>query len=71
MPLKLSWIRSLSLFSVAFLLSAGSVFAQSAGCPAVAAHEATPAEEAYQKGKYEVAESLTCRDFSENPTIWN
>jgi hypothetical protein len=58
MPLKLSWIRSLSLFSVAFLLSAGSVFAQSAGCPAVAAHEATPAEEAYQKGKYEVAESL-------------
>jgi hypothetical protein len=58
MPLKISWIRSLSLFSVAFLLSAGSVFAQSAGCREVAAHEAMPAEEAYQKGKYEVAESL-------------
>ncbi len=59
MPLKISWIRSLSLFSVAFLLSAGSVFAQSAGCREVAAHEAMPAEAmAYRQAKYEVAESL-------------
>ncbi len=58
MPLKISWVRSLSLFSVAFLLSAGSVYAQSAGCREVPAHEATPAEAAYQKGKYEEAESL-------------
>ena len=58
MPLKITWVRSLSLFSVAFLLSAGSVYAQGAGCREVPAHEATPAEAAYQKGKYEVAESL-------------
>jgi len=58
MPLKITWIRSLSLFSVAFLLSAGSAFAQSAGCPEVHAGEATPAEAAYRQGKYEVAESL-------------
>ena len=58
MPLKISWVRSLSLFPVAFLLSAGSVYAQSAGCREVPAHEATPAEAAYQKGKYEEAESL-------------
>jgi tetratricopeptide (TPR) repeat protein len=58
MPLKISWIRSLSLLSVAFLLSAGSVFAQGAGCHEVAAHEATPAEAAYRQAKYEVAESL-------------
>jgi tetratricopeptide (TPR) repeat protein len=58
MLLKTIWVRSLSLFSVAFLLSAGSVFAQAAVCSEVAAHEATPAETAYGQGKYEVAESL-------------
>jgi hypothetical protein len=58
MPLKITWIRSLSLFSVAFLLSAGSVFAQAGACSEVPAHESTPAETAYQQGKYEVAESL-------------
>jgi hypothetical protein len=58
MPLKITWVRSLSLFSVAFLLSAGSVFAQAAVCSEMAAHEASPAEAAYKQGKYEVAESL-------------
>ena len=58
MPFGMLGVRSLSLFSVAFLLSATSVFAQGAGCREVPAHEATPAEAAYQKGKYEVAESL-------------
>ena len=58
MPLRMIGVRSLSLFSGAFLLSATSVFAQGAGCREVPAHEATPAEAAYQKGKYEVAESL-------------
>ena len=58
MPLRITWVRSLSLFSVAFLLSAGSVFAQAAACSEVPAHEATPAETAYQQGKYEVADSL-------------
>ena len=57
MPLKISWVRSLSLFSVAFLLSAGSV-ARAAVCSEVPAHEVTPAEAAYGQGKYEVAESL-------------
>ena len=58
MPFRMIAVRSLSLFSVAFLLSATSVFAQGAGCREVPAHEATAAEAAYQKGKYEVAESL-------------
>src|ERR1700722_15737385 len=58
MPLKTSWVRTLSLFSVAFLLSATSVFAQAAACSEVPAHEATPAEVAYQQGKYEVADGL-------------
>jgi tetratricopeptide (TPR) repeat protein len=58
MPLRIIWVRSLSLFSVACLLSATSVFAQGASCHEAPAHEATPAEAAYQKGKYEVAESL-------------
>jgi hypothetical protein len=58
MPLRIIWVRSLSLFSVAFLLSVTSVFAQGAGCREVPAHEAAAAEAAYQKGKYEVAESL-------------
>jgi Tfp pilus assembly protein PilF len=58
MPLKVSWVRTLSLCSVAFLLSATSVFAQAAACSEVPAHEATPAEVAYQQGKYEVADGL-------------
>jgi tetratricopeptide (TPR) repeat protein len=58
MPLTITWVRSLSLFSVAFLLSAGSVFAQAAVCSEAPAHEVTPAEAAYGQGKYEVAESL-------------
>jgi tetratricopeptide (TPR) repeat protein len=58
MPLRITWVRSLSLFSAAFLLSAGSVIAQAAACSEVPAHEATPAETAYQHGKYEVADSL-------------
>jgi hypothetical protein len=57
MPLNIIWVRSLSLFSVAFVLSAASVFAQ-AVCSEVPAHEATPAETAYGQGKYEIAESL-------------
>jgi hypothetical protein len=58
MPLKITWVRSLSLFSVAFLLFAGPVFAQGAVCSEVPAHATTPAEAAYGQGKYEVAESL-------------
>jgi hypothetical protein len=58
MPLKISWVRSLSLFAGTFLLSAGSVFAQAGACSEVPAHQPTPAETAYQQGQYEVAESL-------------
>jgi tetratricopeptide (TPR) repeat protein len=67
MPLKITWVRSLSLFSVAFLLSAGSVYAQSAACSEVPAHEATPAEAAYGQGKYEVAESLYLQALQGKP----
>jgi tetratricopeptide (TPR) repeat protein len=58
MPPKVTWIRSLSLFSVASLLTAGSVFAQGAGCSQVPAHEPTPAEAAYGQAKYELADGL-------------
>jgi tetratricopeptide (TPR) repeat protein len=58
MPFKITWVRSLSLFSVAFLLSAGAVFVHAATCSEVPAHDATPAEAAYGQGKYDVAESL-------------
>jgi tetratricopeptide (TPR) repeat protein len=67
MPLKITWVRSLSLFSVAFLLSAGSVFGQAAVCSEVPAHEATPAEAAYAQGKYEVAESLYLQELLQKP----
>jgi hypothetical protein len=58
MPLKITWVRSLSLFAATVVLSAGAVFAQAAVCSEVPAHEVTPAEAAYQQGKYEVAENL-------------
>jgi tetratricopeptide (TPR) repeat protein len=67
MPLKITWVRSLSLFSAAFLLSAGSVFAQAIVCSEVATHEATPAEAAYRQGKYEVAESLYLQALLQKP----
>jgi Tetratricopeptide repeat len=67
MPLKITWVRSLSLFPVGFLLSTGSVFAQAAVCSEVPAHEATAADTAYQQGKYDVAESLYLQALAGKP----
>jgi Tfp pilus assembly protein PilF len=67
MPLKVIWVRSLSLFSAAMLLSAGSVFAQASACSEAPAREATPAEAAYRQGKYEIAESLYLQALAGKP----
>jgi hypothetical protein len=66
MPLN-TWVRSLSLFSVAVLLSTGYIYAQAAACSEVSAHEATPAEAAYRQGKYDIAESLYLQALVEKP----
>jgi Tfp pilus assembly protein PilF len=55
------------LCSAALLVSAGSAFAQSAACSAVAAHEATAAEVAYRQAKYESAESLYQQALQQKP----
>ncbi len=67
MPTKTTSIQPLPLFSAALLLSAGSAFAQSAACPALPTHQATPAEVAYQEAKYESAESLYQQALLQKP----
>jgi len=48
-------------------LSITSVRAQGHSCPAVAQHDATPAEEAYAQGKYDAAESLNVQALQQKP----
>jgi predicted Zn-dependent protease len=67
MPTKTSSVQPLRLFSAALLLSAGSAFAQSAACPAMPTHQATPAEVAYQQTKYESAETLFRQALLQEP----
>jgi tetratricopeptide (TPR) repeat protein len=67
MSTKTTSIRPLSLFVAALLLSAGPAFAQGAACSEVPAHPVTPADAAYQQGKYETAESLYLQALLQNP----
>jgi Tfp pilus assembly protein PilF len=67
MTTKTTSVRPLPLFWAVLLLSASSSFAQSTACSAVPHHEATPAEVAYQQGKYESAESLYQQALSQKP----
>ena len=67
MPTNTTSVQPLRLFSAALLLSAGSAFAQSAACPALPTHQATPAEVAYQQGKYESAETLYRQALLQKP----
>jgi tetratricopeptide (TPR) repeat protein len=66
MPTNSTSSRPLPIF-LAALLSAGTAFAQSAACSAVPTHEATPAEAAYQQGKYENAEGLYQQALLQTP----
>jgi Tfp pilus assembly protein PilF len=66
MPTNSTSSRPLPIF-LAALLSAGTAFAQSAACSAVPTHEATPAEAAYQQGKYENAEGLYQQALLQKP----
>ena len=67
MSTKITSIQPLPLFSAALFLSAGSAFAQSAACSPLPAHQATPAEVAYQEAKYESAESLYQQALLQKP----
>ena len=67
MPTNTTSVQPLRLFSAALLLSAGSAFAQSAACPALPTHQATPAEVAYQQAKYENAETLYRQALLQEP----
>ena len=68
MPTRTVSIQLLPLCSAAALvLAACSAFAQSPACSAVAAHEATPADVAYQQAKYENAESLYQQALAQKP----
>lgn len=51
----------------ASLLAFSSAGAQNTSCPAVAAHAATPAEDAYAQGHYDIAESLYMQALQQQP----
>jgi tetratricopeptide (TPR) repeat protein len=67
MPTRNTSIQPLPLFSAVLLLSAGSALAQSTACSSLPKHEATPAQVAYQEGKYESAESLYQQALLQKP----
>jgi tetratricopeptide (TPR) repeat protein len=67
MSTKTTSIQAILLLLGACLLSIGSSFAQSAACPAVPTHDATPSEEAYQQAQYQSAESLYLQALVQKP----
>ena len=62
-----SFFYVIGVVTVAPFLVSTSVYAQANSCTAVAAHDPTPAEEAYAHGKYDIAESLYMQALLQKP----